>query len=97
MRKGDKVKIKSWDEIKRTLTDGDDEFCDDEYCDNLFFAKWPMKMYCDKTYIIDFENGNTGRSGIRYKRFELIGNTWLWSEAWLKQVSPFLSDKDFDI
>ena len=94
MKKGDKVTIRSWEEIKLTL---DDECCDNEYCDNLFFAEWPMKMYCDKIYVIDCENGNTGRPGRIHKRFELIGNTWLWSEVWLKQVTPFLSDKDFDI
>ena len=95
MKKGDKVKIKSYKEIYKML---DDDGIDD--C--LYFEVDGMSEFCGKpvtlvrafTTDIDLEE----EPGTDKKAWRVTGNKWYWHEHWFEPPSkPFLSDRDFDI
>lgn len=73
---GDKVRVKSWEEIKKTL-DGDRFYL------NAYFSP-SMEKLCGKTIILtqasneDYDFSNDFSSG--------IGTRWDWIEAWLEPI-----------
>lgn len=82
---GDTVRIKPKDYI--TLDENG-------YHDYLFFAP-VMFRYCGN--IVKLKHHADTRDAISDKVWEVTGNSWLWHEAWLININPFLSDKDFEI
>ena len=88
MKPGDKVKIKTYEEIK--LRSGSSEgWYNSFYADELLFET-SMKIYCgDDVTIFSKKVKSYGTI------FRVEENLWWWHEKWL--IEDFLSDKDFEI
>ena len=67
---GDKVRVKSWEEIKKTLDD-----C--RAREDLLFAP-EMKEFCKKEFII--------KQVCSYNRFMVKDNRWIWHADWLEPL-----------
>lgn len=92
MKVGDKVKVKSWEEISKTLNE-------EYYCLNpckdgelTYFNKEGMFKYVNLTRTISKIDDNTGNICINFAGWT---GTWWWHPCWLDLISEELTvDKD---
>ena len=92
MKVGDKVKVKSWEEILKTLNK-------QYYClkpckdgDATYFNKEGMFQYVNLTGTISRIDDCTGNIQIKFKNWDC---NWWWHPSWLKSIPEELDiDKD---
>ena len=80
---GDRVRVKSFEEISLTLDS-------DGYLDDLFFNP-RMKEYCGQTFVVDGHNyrDNILLKGVVKKE---NGSCWCWNASWLEPARKTFSD-----
>ena len=92
MKVGDKVKVKSWEEILKTLNKG-------YYCpnsskdgDEIYFSRNSMFQYINLIGTISRIDNDTGNVHIKFKKQECV---YYWHPSWLELIPEELDvDKD---
>jgi len=86
---GDKVKIKSIDDIRATL--GRDDHIIDENGDEALYFNSNMERYCDLTFIIEQAHSDD--------TYHMENMDWCWHESWLEPgFTPItLDDNLFEV
>lgn len=92
MKVGDNVKVKSWEEISKTLNNNSCCMKPNKNGNHLYFNKDLMFKYINLTGTISEINNNTGNVQIK---FTDPTNTWWWHPSWLDLIPEELEvDKD---
>ena len=92
MKVGDKVKVKSWEEILKTL--GENFSCANLNKDSgdIYFIKGSMSLYVNLTGTISEINESTGNIQIKFKERNCL---FWWHPSWLELIPKELDvDKD---
>lgn len=92
MKVGDKVKVKSWEEIQKTLDENFGCTNSNKNSGRISFNKGYMSLYVNLTGTISEINKHTGNVRINFEKHDC---TWWWHPSWFELISEELDvDKD---